>query len=123
MPELYEQGQMMEKIANEPKDLIFYSAPVIIYVIGPSKNIIGCAAVCENMMIAAVSLGLGTCYVGFGGLVTQNPEIVKALEIQEGEKIYGPITLGYPKKDLNQEQESTLSMMRPNKKPPVIKWM
>lgn len=123
MPELYEMGQVMHRIVDEPKDLVFYSAPVIIYVVGPSKNNIGCAAVCENIMIAAVSLGLGTCYSGFGSLVTQNPDLVKELELDDDEKIYGPILVGYPKKDPTEEQETTLAMMRPEKKPPVVKWM
>jgi nitroreductase len=49
------------------------------------------------MMIAAQSLGLGSCYVGFGAIVKGNSEIVKALELNENEQIYGPILLGYPK--------------------------
>lgn len=123
MPEEYEKGQAMYRIMDEPQDLVFYSAPVIIYVIGPSNNHIGCAAVCQNIMIAAVSLGLGTCYDGFGSLVTHNPEIVKTLELEDGEKIYGPIILGYHKKNPTEEQTNTLAMMRPKKKPPVVKWI
>jgi nitroreductase len=52
-------------------------------------------------MIAATALGLGSCYVGFGMMVTGNAEIVKALELTDGERIYGPILLGYPKDDPN----------------------
>jgi len=123
MPELYEQGIKMYKIMDEPKDLVFYSAPVILYVIGPTKNHIGCAMVCENIMLAAVSLGLGSCYDGFGALVTQNPEITQALELKKGEKIYGPILLGYPKKNPTEEQTRTLTEMRQKKKAPNIKWI
>lgn len=48
-------------------------------------------------MLAACSLGLGSCYVGFGAMVKGNPDVVQALELKEGERIYGPILLGYPK--------------------------
>jgi hypothetical protein len=50
-------------------------------------------------MLAATSLGLGTCYVGFGMMVKGNAEVVQALELTEGERIYGPILLGYPRDD------------------------
>jgi nitroreductase len=48
-------------------------------------------------MIAAQSLGLGSCYVGFGSLVKGDAEIVQTLELTDDEQIYGPIVLGYPK--------------------------
>ena len=123
MPDMYEQGIKLYDVMDEPKDLVFYSAPVIVYVIGPSKNHIGCAMACENIMLAAVSLGLGSCYDGFGGMVTHNPEIVDRLEIKNGERIFGPILLGYPKLDPSEKQVSALAELRAKKKGPVIKWI
>ena len=123
MPEMYAQGVRLYDVMDEPKDLVFYSAPVILYVIGPAKNHIGCAMVCENIMLAAVSLDLGSCYDGFGGMVTHNPEIVDKLELKEGERIYGPVLLGYPKADPSELQVSTLAELRQEKKDPIIKWI
>jgi len=123
VPEMYEQAMKLSEMSEEPKDLIFYSAPVIIYVIGPARNSIGCAMVCENIMLAAVSLGLGSCYVGFGSLVKQDADVVKILELKDGERIYGPIVLGYPKVDPSERQVSTLAELRPKKNEPMIKWV
>ena len=123
MPEMYEQGMKLYEVMDEPKDLVFYSAPVILYVIGPAKNSIGCAMVCENIMLAAVSLGLGSCYDGFGAMVTHNADVVKTLELKDGERIYGPILLGYPKLNPSESQVSTLAELRDKKKDPVIKWV
>jgi len=123
MPEMYERGMKLREALDEPKDLIFYSAPVILYVIGPPGNSIGCAMACENIMLAAVSLGLGCCYVGFGAMVTGDADVVQALELEEGERIYGPILLGYPKPDPSESQVSTLAEIRPEKKGPTIKWI
>ncbi len=81
----------------EPKDMVYYSAPVILFVIGPASYAVSCALACENIMIAACSLGLGSCYVGFGMMVKGNADVVQALELTDGERIYGPILLGYPK--------------------------
>ena len=123
VPEMYERAMKLEEVMDEPKDLIFYYAPVILYVIGPAKNSIGCAMVCENIMLAATSFGLGSCYVGFGGLVKGNADIVKTLELKEGERIYGPIALGYPKSDPSETQAKTLAELRQKKMDPVIKWV
>ena len=123
MPKMYEQAMRLSEVMEEPKDLIFYSAPVILYVIGPGKNAIGCVMVCENIMLAAVSLGLGSCYVGFGSLVKQDADVVKILELKDGERIYGPIVLGYPKVDPSERQVSTLAELRPKKNEPMIKWV
>jgi len=123
MPEMYEQGMKLYEVMEQPKDLVFYSAPVILYVIGPTKNSIGCAMVCENIMLAAVSLGLGSCYVGFGSIVKHDTDVVQTLELVDGERIYGPIVLGYPKVNPSESQISTLAELRPKKKGPVIKWV
>jgi len=123
MPDMYERGMKLYEVMDEPKDLVFYSAPVIIYVIGPAKNSIGCAMVCENIMLAAVSLGLGSCYAGFGAMVTHNADVVQTLGLEEGERIYGPILLGYPKVNPSESQVSTLAELRPKKKEPRIKWV
>jgi nitroreductase len=69
-------------------------------------------------MIAATSLGLGSCYVGFGAMVTSNTVVMDALEIKEGERIYGPIVLGYPEND-----PSTMYGIQQKRKEPKIKWI
>ena len=74
-------------------------------------------------MLAAVSLGLGSCYAGFGAMVTGNADVVQTLELRDGERIYGPIVLGYPKVNPSESQVSTLKELRPKKKEPMIKWI
>lgn len=106
-PEHYEKV----KHYGEMKDPVYYEAPCVIFVIGSSP--LDCAMVTENMMLAAHSLGLGNCYLYFGAQVTNNPQIVEALDLKENEKIYGPVILGYP----DEFPEA------PPKKPPVVKWV
>jgi len=123
VPEMYEDAMKLSEAMDEPKDLIFYSAPVIIYVIGPASNSIGCSMVCENIMLAAVSFGLGSCYVGFGAMVKGNDEVVKALELKDKERIFGPIVIGYPKINPTESQVNILRELRSKKKEPSIKWI
>jgi nitroreductase len=96
---------------GEMKDPVYYEAPCVIFVIG--ARAIDCALVTENMMLAAHSLGLGSCYLYFGAQVLDNPEIEEALEIKEDEKIFGPIILGYADNFPD----------APPKKPPAVKWI
>jgi nitroreductase len=65
------------------------------------------------MMLAAYALGLGSCWVGFGAMVREDDEVRKILELQEDERIFGPVLLGYPKGYPE----------RPPKREPRIKWI
>ncbi|MCK5140341.1 MAG: nitroreductase [Thermodesulfovibrionia bacterium] len=110
-PERYQQ---IMKRYEELEDPIYYSAPAIIFVIGSGIYAdLSCPLACENMMLAAFSIGLGSCWVQFGSLVTDNEEIKKALDLKEDEKIFGPIVIGYPK----------VIPEPPEKKAPEITWL
>jgi len=122
-PEIYEMGMKLYKTLEEPKDPVYYNAPIIIFVLGPARNSVGCSLACENMMIAATSVGLGSCYTGFGGMVKSSGDVIKALELKEDERIYGPILIGYPKINPGEEVDSALAGIGPNKKEPIIKWI
>ncbi len=109
-----ERYKLIMKRYEELEDPIYYSAPAIIFVIGRGTYAdLSCPLACENMMLAAHSLGLGSCWVQFGSLVIEDEEVKEALELKEGEKIFGPIVFGYPKEVPEP----------PDKKPPVVKWV
>jgi nitroreductase len=123
-PQLYEMAMSLYNVLDDSKDVIYYNAPAIIFVIGPKTGgAVSCALACENMMIAAQSFGLGSCYVGFGAMVKGNAEIVEALELKDDEAIYGPILLGYPKVNPSAALTNALATLKPNKKDPVMKWI
>jgi nitroreductase len=87
----------MRKEVDNMVDPIYYDAPVIIFVIGSGMTAdFDTPMVCENIMLAARSLGIGSCWVYFGQLPLDDQEVRDKLEMQEGEKVYGPILLGYP---------------------------
>jgi nitroreductase len=89
--------QSFEDTMRQARDLgngIYWDAPVAIFVIGTSGR--ESALVCENMMIAAQSLGLGTCIVGFGTVVTDDEEVVQAFQLKGNEKIHDCVVVGYP---------------------------
>lgn len=107
--------EIRAKIDSVVKDPVYYSAPVLIFVMGKGPVAdADCPMVCENMMLAAKSLDLGSCWVYFGQFPTDDPEVRGALELEEGEKVFGPILVGYPADRLPQ---------RKPKKDPVVKWI
>jgi nitroreductase len=111
-PERYE---MIRKRYAELPDPVYYSAPAVIFVIGRGRYAAhSCPLACENMMLAAHSLGLGCCWVGFGSMVTEDGEARKLLELADDEMIFGPILIGYPKGAVP---------ARPAKKQPAVKWV
>jgi hypothetical protein len=73
---------ILYEVMDEPKDMVNYSVPVILFVIGPAEHAISCALACENIMLAAHSLGLGSCYVGFGSMIKGDADVVHALELR-----------------------------------------
>jgi nitroreductase len=106
--------EAITKRLNELPDPIYYSAPAVVFVIGSGRYAPhSCPLACENMMLAAHSMGLGSCWVGFGSMVTEDEKIKRLLELKDEEMIFGPILLGYP--------ESYPE--RPPKKEPIIKWV
>ena len=64
-------------------------------------------------MLAARSLGIGSCWVNFGQLALDDPGVKAELELQAGEKVYGPLVLGYPQGEFPPA---------PPKKPLKVKW-
>jgi len=122
-PEIYETAMKLYEAMDEPKDLVYYSAPVIVFVIGPARNATCCALACENIMLAATSLGLGSCYVGFGAMVTGDADVVQTLGLKDDERIYGPILLGYPKDESSARVANALASLSPKKKESIIKWI
>ena len=123
MPKMYESAMRLYDAMPEPKEMIYYNAPAIVFVIAPARNAICCALACENIITAAGSFGIGSCYVGFGAMVKGDPDVVKALELTEDEQIYGPILLGYPKVNPGESVAKELAELRPKHKEPTVKWI
>ena len=106
--------EAMTKRLNELPDPVYYSAPVIVFVIGSGRFASqSCPLACQNIMLAAYSMGIGSCWVGSGSMVNEDDEVKHILELKEEEIIFGPILLGYPEGYPE----------RPAKRGPVVKWV
>jgi len=68
---------------------LFYNAPCLALILsdGSKWGTLDCGILCQNMVIAAESLGLGTCIVGMAGVPINGPkakEYQKRLGFPEG---------------------------------------
>jgi len=77
---------------------IFYDAPTVIVVSGKedaTSPIPDCSAAIQNMMLAAESIDIGSCWIGLARFFFKNQENIKRLGIPEGYKPYYGVCLGY----------------------------
>ena len=89
-------------ISRGPFAKFVTQAPVVIVACGDSKasakwHVVDVSIAVENMVLAATSLGLGTCWIG--GFIEN--EVRKLLEIPEQFKIVVLLSVGYPRKKVD----------------------
>jgi nitroreductase len=105
------------KLLENPQFDIFYGAPALVMVFASPvclTPVEDASLAAGNMMLAAHSFGLGSCWIGFASSLQSDPLVMKDLKIPEGNRLIAPIVFGYPKK----------SDMRPSARvePPVLAW-
>lgn len=91
-------AEMRKRVESE-QDLFFYHAPLVIILHGPKRQFIehdlSCAA--QNMMLAARSLDIGSCWIGFADIVlNRSQKIKKKLRIPSSHQVVATIVFGYP---------------------------
>ena len=77
---------------------VFYNAPALIIIAGPSdyRSLLIDSALCAAyIMFAAVSRGLGTCWVNLGSDI-RDPQLRSELGLAADLKIVAPVIIGYP---------------------------
>jgi nitroreductase len=86
--------------AMAPKDMIFFNAPALILILTKDKQFYdeSCACCAQNMMLAAHSLKLGSCWIGFANFLNQNKKVLKELQVPKGYHISAALIFGHPKK-------------------------
>ena len=84
----------------DPHFQIFYHAPTLLVISAITKNAWSaenCALAAQNVMLAAFSKGLGTCWIGFAEHWLQTDDGKTALRIPHHYHPVAPIALGHPK--------------------------
>ena len=91
-------AQKYAEMFTSGEDLIFYSAPLLVIVTAP-KNYewaeLDCGILAQTMFLAAHSLGLGSCFVGFGRMLNKDAEALRMLGVPPDREICAPLIFGY----------------------------
>jgi len=87
---------------QELEGMIFRKAPLVILVHGLKKNFhaqSNCAIAIRNMELLALTMGLGTCWVGFltSAAHMNRKKINHFLELDPSRQVYGALMIGLPK--------------------------
>lgn len=92
------EDQLAETL-RDPDFQIFYHAPALILISAVRERSWGiedCALAAENLMLAAVAHGLGSCWIGFAQSWLQLPEGKAALGLDDDCLPVAPIIVGHP---------------------------
>lgn len=107
----------LEKMMTDPNFMVYYGAPTVIYIFAapntstPTEDASLAAA---NMMLAAESVGLGTCWIGFSCYLTQDQQFCKDVKFEEGMNHCCTLIVGHPQKKLP---------ATPRNPPEIISWL
>lgn len=111
----------LRELGNDETFNCLYGAPTLVIVSGNEQTPIpleaDCAAATQNMLLAAESMGLGTCWIFFVLLAfhaSQGAKWRKELKIPDGYKPYYSAVIGY-------KQDAAIHI--PGRKPDLITYI
>ncbi|MBW2977194.1 nitroreductase [Candidatus Woesearchaeota archaeon] len=84
--------------AETKKDAIFYSAPLVAFILGDRENpwsAIDCSMAAENMMLAACSMGIASCPIGMARHIKDEKDIIEKLNFPENYELVLTVAFGY----------------------------
>lgn len=79
---------------------VFHKAPTVILILMDTRGVgvpaVDIGVVGTNIVLAAQSLGLGTCWIGFSKLLSSNPALLEKLDVAPPFEIAEAVCVGYP---------------------------
>ncbi len=115
------------KAVSEGELPALLNAPALIVMLGDERAIAGPEmniGICgSNMNYVANSIGLGSCWVGFIGLVNMNPELLQKLGVEAPYKVVSSLAVGYPQfeqKGMVAREAKPVTWFRPGGKGPEL---
>lgn len=113
-PDLIRMAQMVSR----PDFNIFFDAPLLIMIFSHPDAFsphYDCSLAAGNMMLAAGSLGLGSCWIGLAAPVERVATMMRELGVPEGHRLIAPLIFGYPAKERQKGPERNMDV--------ILKWI
>lgn len=93
---------------------VLFHAPTVVIVSGKedaTSPLPDCCAAIQNMLLAAESIDIGSCWIGLARFFFENPENIEKLGIPEGYKPYYAVSLGYKGSSNNKAPERNTNVV------------
>lgn len=99
LPDVGEEVLRIKRQLSDPKHNIFYNAPLLIFVSGVKSpySVYDCSMAALNMMLAAFSMGVGSCWIGSSVPSANDPKVKLSLGVPDDHDVHAAIVFGYPK--------------------------
>jgi nitroreductase len=100
LPDVADEGlEGFKSALKNPQYNIFYSAPLLVFISGAQSQfaVNDCSMAAQNMMLAAYTVGIGSCWIGTAALSANTPKGKTDLGVPEDNQVYAAIIFGYPK--------------------------
>lgn len=94
----------METLLQKEDFSVFHHTENMIVIFGNTEThsyVTDCTLAAENIMLAANSMDIGTCWVGFSQFLFDNEEFKMIYHVPENYKLVSTITLGYMEEKSN----------------------
>lgn len=90
--------QRLVDMVSSPNFNLFYNAPLLIMIFADPRGFmpqVDCALAAENMMLAAWSLGIGSCWIGLAQPLERVEGIMKELGVPERHRLIAALIFGF----------------------------
>lgn len=94
-----EESRELVELVSDARFNIFYDAPVLVLMFarpGADSPEFDCALAAENMMLAARSLDIGSCWIGLASVLGSDRELMREIGIPEDHRLMSQLIFGYP---------------------------
>lgn len=91
--------QLLAATSFSEEDLLFFQAPVLLFIVTENKRFYNesCACCAQNMMLAAHSLGIGSCWIGLAHFLSLNKKWLRKIDVPKEYHISAVLVFGHPK--------------------------
>ncbi|MDK2799120.1 MAG: hypothetical protein PWP27_681 [Clostridiales bacterium] len=113
-----ESIEWIARIGRNEKRHLFHHAPTVIVVSGKQNAyspLTDCSAAIQNMMVAAESMDIGSCWIGLVSYFFEQEEEVKKLNIPEGYKPFYAVCFGY--------KDTSIKVAVPERKTDIVNYI
>ncbi len=89
----------LKKRLSDPNYNIFHNAPLLIFVAGVKSPyaVYDYSMAAQNMMLAAYTLGIGSCWIGTAVPAANDSNVKQRLGVPEYLDVHAAVIFGYPK--------------------------